>query len=67
MSKSVGNGKRALSFWKSDSPLTSKRVSQMLSNPKDAEALIKAVRKVRNGLHTNDSTPVSFRADVYKK
>jgi hypothetical protein len=39
--------KRSVSFWKSDPPLTSKRVSIILSNPKDSENFVKAVRESR--------------------
>ena len=40
--------KRNLTFWKSDSPLTSKRVRIILSNPKDSKELVKAVRTLRH-------------------
>lgn len=40
--------KRSVTFWKSDPPLTSKRVSIILSNPKDSENFVKAVRESRH-------------------
>ena len=40
--------KRNTTFLKSDSPLTSKRVSIMLSSPKDSKKLAGAVRAVKN-------------------
>ena len=46
--KRTYTNKRKLSFWKSDSPLTSKRVSIILSNPEDSEKLAKAVRSLRH-------------------
>lgn len=40
--------KRNRTFWKSDSPLTSERVSIILSNRKDSEKLARAVRALRH-------------------
>lgn len=39
--------KRKVSFWNSELPLTSKRARFVISNPKEAESLIKAVRASR--------------------
>lgn len=40
--------KRVITFRHSDSALTSKRVSIILSSPKDSAKLAKAVRAIRN-------------------
>jgi hypothetical protein len=40
--------KRVLSFWKSDSPLTSRRVSIILSNPDDSDSLANSIRNSRH-------------------
>ena len=64
MSKTSEIGKRGISFWKSDSPLTSKRVSVMLSHPKTSTALAKTVRQLRHSSHIKTETKVhSFKAD----
>ncbi|UOY06519.1 hypothetical protein L0P88_21670 [Muricauda sp. SCSIO 64092] len=47
-SKRTHTDKRKITFWKSDPPLTSKRVSIILSNRKDSEKLAKAVRALRH-------------------
>ena len=41
--------KRKTTFWNTATPLTSKRVSIMLGNQKDSEALVSAIRSSRNG------------------
>lgn len=46
--KRTHTDKRNITFWRSDSPLTSKRVSIILSNRKDSEKLAKAVRVLRH-------------------
>ncbi|MEM8937921.1 MAG: hypothetical protein AAGC64_01085 [Bacteroidota bacterium] len=46
--KKTHTNKRNLTFWKSDSPLTSKRVRIILSNPRDSEKLVNAVRALRH-------------------
>jgi hypothetical protein len=43
------NNKRKITFWNTDSPLTSKRVSVILSSSKDSLELAKAVRSLRDG------------------
>ena len=45
--------KREVTFKHSDSPLTSPRVSIILSNPSDSAKLAKAVRKLRYNGPTN--------------
>ena len=52
MSEIKGKGRRNTSFWKSDTPLTSKRVSKMLSNPKSSSDLAVAVRSTRHESHS---------------
>lgn len=63
MSKDVNTGKRRLTFWKSDTPLTSKRVSQILSNPKDSEKLATAVRNTRHASKTGKKSDYSFKLE----
>lgn len=68
MGETNNNGKRRLSFWRSDTPLTSKRVSTMLSNPETSTAFTKTVRRVRHS--ANDTTKTkehSFKADIHLK
>jgi len=48
--------KRTLSFWKSDSPLTSRRVSIILSNSNDSDSLADFIRANRSP----DSKKTSF-------
>jgi hypothetical protein len=40
--------KRTLSFWKSDSSLTSRRVSIILSNSNDSDSLAESIRNNRH-------------------
>lgn len=40
--------KRTFSFWKTNSPLTSKRVSIILGSPEDSGKLANAARALRN-------------------
>jgi len=65
MSREVSIGKRRLSFWKSDTPLTSKRVSKMLSNPKDSEKLVSAVRKARHASSSGEKSNFSFKTESH--
>lgn len=51
--------KRSLSFWKSDSPLTSRRVSIILSNSKDSDSLANFIRNSRHLDSINDSFNIS--------
>lgn len=51
--------KRTLSFWKSDSPLTSRRVSIILSNPDDSDLLADSIRNSRHLKSINDSFTIS--------
>lgn len=41
--------KREITFWNTARPLTSKRVSIILGNSSDSDALAKAIRSSRNG------------------
>lgn len=41
--------KRTTTFWNSATPLTSKRISIILGNQSDAEALVSAIIRSRNG------------------
>ncbi len=50
--------KRTLSFWKSDSPLTSRRVSILLSNSHDSNSLADTIRKGRH-IESNASFKIS--------
>jgi len=43
------NNQRKITFWNTDSPLTSKRVRVILSSPKDSPKLAEAVRSLRKG------------------
>ncbi|MEM7484079.1 MAG: hypothetical protein AAF348_02620 [Bacteroidota bacterium] len=44
--------KRNISFWNTDSPLTSRRVSIILNSPKDSKKLADAVRALRHNEHS---------------
>jgi hypothetical protein len=48
MAKKQSINKRVITFKYSDSSLTSKRVSIILSSPEDSKKLAKAVRALRN-------------------
>lgn len=65
MSNSKNGGKRKLSFWRSDMPLTSKRVSIILSDPKTSDKLAKAVRLTRQDSHSTKIHP--FKAPAVSK
>jgi hypothetical protein len=54
--------KRSVTFLNSDSPLTSKRVKVILSNPEDTKSLVEAVRASRH----NKSKPFSLTKESNK-
>jgi hypothetical protein len=51
--------KRTVSFSRSNTPLTSKRASLILSNKSDAEKMVRAVRATRYFDNKNNSFKVS--------
>ncbi len=57
MKKSVE--KRIVTFFNSDTPLTSKRVKVILANSKDSEKLANAVRKLRFASATDSSFEIT--------
>ena len=67
MSKVLKSGKRSISFWKSETPLTSKRVSRILSNPKSSSDLAESVRKVRHSSHVENKSKLSFKVNKLVK
>jgi hypothetical protein len=56
--------KRRLTFFKSDTPLTSKRVKAILANTKDAEKLANAVRKLRFATESDSSFKISEETEL---
>jgi len=56
--------KRTFTFWKTDAPLTSRRVSIILGNPEDSKKLADAARTLRN---SKTSSSISLTKETKDK
>lgn len=56
--------KRKSTFWNSDTPLTSKRVSIILGSPEDSKKLADAARTLR---HAKDDSTISLSIETKNK
>lgn len=56
--------KRKFTFWNTDTPLTSKRVSIILGNPEDSKKLADAARTLR---HSKNTSTISLSEETKKK
>ncbi len=56
--------KRKSTFWNTDTPLTSKRVSIILGSPEDSKKLADAARTLR---HTKNTLTISLSEETKKK
>lgn len=56
--------KRKSTFWNTDTPLTSKRVSIILGSPEDSKKLADAARTLR---HAKNTSTISLTKETQKK